>query len=103
MKNFNTKVALVAGVAALALVGTGYAAWQFNTVVDTTKDASGLVTAAIEAKFKDINEAYEVLGDSQKRQRYDSLGANWQGGAEYTPPPGFENFNVMFWNWNKIY
>lgn len=47
-------------------------------------------------KFKDINEAYEVLGDKQKRQRYDSLGANWQGGAEYTPPPGFENFNFNF-------
>ena len=39
-----------------------------------------------------INEAYEVLGDKQKRQRYDSLGANWQGGQSYTPPPGFEQF-----------
>ncbi|MBE7713663.1 MAG: J domain-containing protein [Cyanobacteria bacterium SIG26] len=46
-----------------------------------------------EDKFKDINEAYEVLGDKQKRSRYDSLGSNWQGGADYTPPPGFENFN----------
>ena len=44
------------------------------------------------SKFKDINEAYEVLGDKQKRQRYDSLGSNWQGGQSYTPPPGFENF-----------
>ncbi len=49
-------------------------------------------TREAESKFKDINEAYEVLGDKQKRQRYDSLGSNWQGGQSYTPPPGFENF-----------
>lgn len=58
---------------------------KYHPDVNKTKEA--------EAKFKEINEAYEVLGDKQKRQRYDSLGANWQGGADYTPPPGFENFN----------
>ena len=45
------------------------------------------------AKFKDINEAYEVLSDKEKKNRYDSLGANWQQGANFTPPPGFEGFS----------
>src|SRR5450755_1107227 len=39
-----------------------------------------------EAKFKEINEAYEVLSDSDKRHKYDTLGPNWQ---EQFGPSGF--------------
>lgn len=43
-----------------------------------------------EAKFKEVQEAYDVLSDAEKRKRYDRLGANWKDGDEFHPPPDWE-------------
>ncbi|HEX8788628.1 MAG TPA: DnaJ C-terminal domain-containing protein [Telluria sp.] len=52
---------------------------QYHPDVSKHKDAT--------EKTKEINEAYDVLGDAEKRAAYDELGQGRRAGQEFTPPP----------------
>src|ERR1700730_8956888 len=52
---------------------------KFHPDVSKEKDA--------EAKFKEVQESYEVLKDPEKRAAYDQLGSEWKSGEQFRPPP----------------
>ena len=61
---------------------------KYHPDVNSSSDA--------QKRFQEISEAYEVLGDKEKRSRYDQLGSNWRSGESFTPPSDWGNVQFGF-------
>ena len=55
---------------------------KYHPDVSKEKDA--------EALMKEVNEANEVLSDTEKRVAYDQLGNNYKAGQDFNPPPNWD-------------
>jgi len=49
-----------------------------------------------DVRYREINEAHEVLKDPETRAKYDTLGANWQQGQNFSPPPNWGGARVEY-------